>query len=281
MTPVKPPANGWHWKEWAAELAGTAVLLFAIVTAKYWTIRGGPPWSDPAVTIAIIGAAAGLAVLGVSVSPLGRRSGAHLNPAVTAGLWLQKVAGRADLAGYCTAQIAGGIAGVAAARAWGPRVARAPVHWAVISPATWMPPVPAAGIEAAATFVLLLLVFAVLASSRRHQWAPVVAGGTLTASIIAVAPLSGGGFSPVRALAPDLAAHAYPALWIYFAGPVVGSAAAAAAVLAWGRRPVTGKLRHDPAVDCQMRCELPHRAEMAPRAEKPRGKPRFTAEQEA
>jgi aquaporin Z len=94
------------------------VLLFAIVTARCLAIRGGPPWSYPATTIVIIGTAAGLAVLGVSVSPLGRRSGAHLNPAVTIGLRLHHVTGRADLAGYCTAQIAGGIAEVAAARAW-------------------------------------------------------------------------------------------------------------------------------------------------------------------
>jgi aquaporin Z len=265
VTPVKPAMNGWHWKEWGAELAGAAVLLFAIVTARYWAIRGGAPWSDPTVTIAIIGAAAGLAVLSVSVSPLGRRSGAHLNPAVTVGLWLQKVTGRADLAGYCTAQIVGGIAGVTAARAWGPQVALSPVHWAVISPAAWMPPVAAAGIEAAATFVQLVLVFAVLASRRHHQWAPLVAGVMLAAFIIAVAPISGGGFSPVRGLAPDVLAGAYPALWIYFVGPLVGSAAAAAAVLASGQRPITGKLRHDPAIDCQMRCELPHRTEATSR----------------
>ena len=41
------------------------------------------------------------------------RIGTRKNPAVTIGLWLQKVASHADLAGYCTAQIAG----VAAARA--------------------------------------------------------------------------------------------------------------------------------------------------------------------
>ncbi|HEX9517891.1 MAG TPA: aquaporin [Streptosporangiaceae bacterium] len=259
MTPVKPPEDGWHWTEWWAELTGTAVLLFAIVTARYWAIRGGPPWSDPAITIAIIGMAAGLAVLGVAVSPLGRRSGAHLNPAVTIGLWLQKVTSRADLAGYCTAQIAGGIAGVVAARAWGAQVARPPVHWAVIAPAAWMPPAAAAGIEAAATSVQLLLLYAALASSRHHQWAPHVACCMLTVFIIAVAPLSGGGFSPVRGLAPDLMAGTYPALWIYFVGPVVGSAAAAAAILAWRWRPITGKLRHDAAIMCHMRCELPHR----------------------
>jgi aquaporin Z len=86
VTPVKPPADGWHWMDWWAVVADTAVLLFAIVTAGYWAIRGVPAWSDPAATIAIIGMAAGQAVLGVSVSPLGRRSGAYLNPAVTIGL---------------------------------------------------------------------------------------------------------------------------------------------------------------------------------------------------
>ncbi len=80
--------------------------------------------------------------------------------------------GRAGPAGYRTAQIAGGIGGVAAARAWGAQVARPQADWAVISPAAWTPPVPTAGIEAAVTFVQLLLVFAVLASSRHHQRAP-------------------------------------------------------------------------------------------------------------
>jgi glycerol uptake facilitator-like aquaporin len=265
VTLVKPPVNGWHWTEWWAELAGTAVLFFAIVTARYWAIRGGPPWSDPAATIGIIAMTAGLALLGVSVSPLGRRSGAHLNPAVTFGLWLQRVTGRADLAGYCTAQTVGGIAGVASARAWDAQVAHAPVDWAVIAPAPWVPTAAAAGIEAGATFVLLLLVFAALASSRHHQWAPLVASVTLAAFIVAVGPLSGAGFSPVRGLAPDLMAGAYPALWIYFAGPVAGSAAAAAAILARGWRPITGELRHDPAITCHMRCGLPHRIAMASR----------------
>jgi aquaporin Z len=274
VTPAKPPVNGWHWKEWWAELIGTAVLLFAIVSARYWAIRGGPPWSGQAATIAIIATTAGLAVLAVSVSPLGRRSGAHLNPAVTVGMWLQKVTGRADLAGYCTAQVAGSIAGVAAARAWGPTVARAAVHWAVIAPAAWMPSAAAAGIEAGATFVQLLLLFAVLASARYHQWAPVVAGVMLAVFIIAVAPLSGGGFSPVRGLGPDLLAGTYPALWIYLAGPVAGGAAAAAVVLACHRRPITGKLCHAPAIDCHMRCGLPHRVTAASRTDVTGARPR-------
>ena len=153
----------------------------------------------------------------MAFSPLGRRSGAHLNPAVTIGLWLQKVTGRADLAGDRAAQIIGGIAGVAAARTWGPQVAGATVHWAVIAPAARMNEAVAAAVEAGATFAQLVLVFGVLASRRYHQWAPVVAGVMLTAFIVALAPVSGAGFNPVRGLAPDVLANAYPAIWIYFA----------------------------------------------------------------
>jgi aquaporin Z len=252
----RAPANGWHWKEWWAELGSTAVLLFVIVTARSWAIRGGPPWSDPFATLTIIAITAGLAVAVISFSPLGRRSGAHLNPAVTLGLWLQNVIGRADLLGYGIAQIIGSVAGVAAARVWGPQVARLPVHWAVLTPATWMPSLAAAGIEAGGTFAQFLVLFVLLTSRRHHQWAPLVAGVMLAGFIIVFGRLSGGSFSPIRALAPDVLAGSYPALWIYFAGPIAGSAAAAALVLAWGRRPVTGKLYHDPGVECHMQCAL-------------------------
>lgn len=267
MKPVKPPQEGWHWKEWCAELTGTAVLLFLIVTARFWAIRGGLPWSDPIATLTIIAVTAGVSVIAISFSPLGRHSGAHLNPAVTFGLWLQKVAGRADLAGYCAAQVVGCVAGVAAARVWGPPVPQTPVHWAVLAPPSWISPLAAAGIEAAGTFVQLLAVFMLLASRRYHQWAPVAAGVMLTGFIIALASLSGAAFSPVRALGPDVLAGEYPMLWIYFAGPAVGSAAAAGAVSFLGQRPVTGKLFHDPAIECHMRCAFPDPIETPPSAD--------------
>jgi Major intrinsic protein len=41
----------------------------------------------------------------------------------------------------------------------------------------------------------------------------------------------GAGFNPVRGLAADVFAGTYPALWIYFIGPVLGSAGAAAATV--------------------------------------------------
>ena len=78
MTATIEPRNGWHWREWLAEGAGSAIVLFAVVTAKDLAIRAGPPLSDLRWSIAIIAVVAGLAVGIVALSTLGRRSGAHL-----------------------------------------------------------------------------------------------------------------------------------------------------------------------------------------------------------
>jgi aquaporin Z len=256
MTAAVEPRNGWHWREWLAEGAGTGTVLFVVVTAKDLAVRAGPPFSDLRWRIAIIAVAAGLAVAVIAVSALGRRSGAHLNPALTMGLWLQRTVSPADLAGYCTAQLAGGVLGVALARVWGPTVPRAGVHWALLEPAPGITQLTAAGVECAATGVQLAVVFALLSSRRYHRWTPAVAATMLTAGIIVLGPVSGAAFNPVRGLAPDVLAGTYPAVWIYIAGPLLGAALAAGAFAAVRRRPVTGKLRHDPAVPSYMRYDL-------------------------
>lgn len=66
-------------------------------------------------------------------------------------------------------------------------------------------------------------------------------------------PVSGAAFNPFRGLAPDVLAGTYPAVWIYIAGPLLGAALAAGAFAAVRRRPVTGKLRHDPTMPFYMR----------------------------
>jgi glycerol uptake facilitator-like aquaporin len=256
-TVTREAQNGWHWKEWLAEAGGTAILLFAVVTAKDLAVRAGPPLSTLPWRTVIVALAAGVAVAVVAVSAIGRRSGAHLNPALTFGLWLQRTVSTADLAGYIAAQLSGAVLGVSLARLWGPTVTRAPVDWAVVRPASFISQPAAAGLECGAVLVQLSLVFIVLSSWRLHQWSPAVSGAVLAAAVFGLAPVSGGGINPARALAPDDLAAAYPGVWIYLAGPLLGAALAAAALTAGRRQPVTGKLRHDPSIECHMRCMLP------------------------
>ncbi len=258
QTTTTGPLNGWHWLEWLSECAGTALLLFAVVTAKDWIVRAGPPVSEIWIRVALVGTVAGLVVIGVAYSPLGRRSGGHLNPAVTVGLAAQRIVGAADTVAYPIAQVVGGIVGVAAAQLWGPTVSSAAVNWAVIAPAGWLGQPAGAAIEAAATAAQLAVVFGFLSSARWERLAPVAAGVLLAGAIAGLAPISGAGFNPVRGLTPDVIAGVYPAVWIYIAGPLIGTLAAAGIVALRRCQPRTGKLVHDAAIPCYVRCQLPH-----------------------
>jgi aquaporin Z len=264
---MTPPTAGWHWREWSAEFAGTAALLFAVLTAKVAAVEAGPPFSRLSGRIIVVGIVAGAAVVAIAVSPLGRRSGAHLNPAVTIGFAAQGITSRADLIGYIVAQTAGAVLGICIACVWGPVVASRPVRWALIAPATAISQPTAATIEVVATAIQLAAIFAALRNPRTARHAAWIAGTLLTIGVISLATTSGAGFNPERALGPDVFADAYPALWVYLVGPPVGGFLAAILVTAGRQPPLTGKLRHDPSIPCHLRCALPHAAVSPPALE--------------
>ena len=116
------PVGGWHWAEWACELVGTALLLVGGLSAICLDFAPGSP-----VAAWVPGHSARLAVTGllfagtgslVAVTPLGRRSGAHLNPVVTVVFWLRGHVHPHDLAGYVIAQVAGTLVGTTLVRWW-------------------------------------------------------------------------------------------------------------------------------------------------------------------
>jgi glycerol uptake facilitator-like aquaporin len=83
----------------------------------------------------------------VTISPLGRRSGAHLNPAVTLAFWCRRHLRTGDLIGYVASQAAGAVAGAFAVRLlWGRRSAS--VSDGRTQPGHGLSPLGAAGLEA-------------------------------------------------------------------------------------------------------------------------------------
>ncbi|AYF97222.1 MIP/aquaporin family protein [Protaetiibacter intestinalis] len=250
------PQNGWHWREWGSELLGTAILMWSVVTAL-WVVTTA--WSDSTVfvRVLVVGSVAGVAVIGIAESPLGRRSGAHLNPALTLSLWVRRVVSAGDLAGYVAAQAVGAIVGFGAGIVWGPGVAAAPVRWATIAPEPGLGDLAAGVIEAVTTAALLSVVFVFLGRARLVRYTAWVAGATLTAAIIGLAQVTGAAFNPLRGVAPEILAGSYQSWLMFLVAPPLGGVIAA---LGWrgAHRPVTGKLVHDPAKPCRMYCELPH-----------------------
>lgn len=78
------------------------------------------------------------------------------------------------------------------------------------------------------TFVLLLVVMGTATDDRAvGASAALGVGMTITAGIIATAPISGGSFNPARSLGPMFVSGSFPAWYVYIVGPVVGAVAAA------------------------------------------------------
>jgi aquaporin Z len=255
-----PAQPGFHWRTWAAEAAATALLVLAIVLSAALALGEGSPVAD-----ALPGRGAGFLVLGalvapcvalIAVSPLGRLSGAHLNPAVTVGFWAMGHVSRHDLLGYVAAQLAGGLVGALAARLVLPESVASSIGGAVTHPDAGAP--AAIALEAGMTAVLLAVIFAFVSSERLARWTPLAIVPVLTAIIWLGSPSTGASLNPARSEGPALAFGDLADLWLYLAAP---TAAALALGLAWRRarmpRPRTAKVFHDPRYPCSLATDLP------------------------
>jgi aquaporin Z len=249
-----------HSPEYAIEAA--CLALFMISAAGFATLLQHPlspisHWMAPALVQRIpMGVAMGLTLVFIIYSPLGRRSGAHMNPALTLTfLRLGKVM-PADALGYVSAQFVGGAAGIFIAD-WLFR--GLPAHPSVNYVATvpGMTGVTAAFIaEAAISFGLMFMVLNVSNTPQLSRFTGVCAGVLVAIYITVEAPFSGMSMNPARTFGPAMLAHTARTLWIYFTAPPLGMLLAAETyVRTKGRAGVRcAKFYHPLNVRCIFKC---------------------------
>ncbi len=244
------PHNRLHPKMYGSELAGTAALVLAGLSVVIALNGAGAPLAGaiaaPGLRRLVTGFLFGTVGLLISVSPVGKISGAHINPAVTLAFWLEgKIAWR-DALGYAAAQLAGGIAGAVPLLAWGSPGggidygATLPAQGAAL----WA---PLAG-EIACTFLLVTIIFACAAHRRTQPLTPFTMPPLFAILVWLEGPLSGTSTNPARSLGPALLAPStWTAQWIYILGPCLGAALAVAVLRLeeTGRhRPLEARLFH-------------------------------------
>ena len=215
-----------HWPEYAIE--GACLALFMVSAAAVATLLQHPSsplsgWTaGPLVRRVPMGLAMGLTNAVLIYSPLGGRSGAHMNPAVTLTyLRLRRIA-PVDAAGYVAAQFAGALSGMAIAT-W--MLAGLPAHPAVNYAATVPGPagaVAAFGAEVAISFVLMLAVLGMSNAPSLSRFTGVAASLLVAAYIVFESPVSGMSMNPARSLGSNLFASLFGPLWIYFLAPPAG-----------------------------------------------------------
>lgn len=251
VTPAEAPRQ-WHPPEYAAELAGTACLVFFGLSAVVFDFAPDLPMShwlpNPSLRLLLNGLCfAGSGSL-VALSPLGRLSGGHINPSVSLAFWLAGKMQLRDCAGYIVAQMIGGIVGAAAlVLAW--RGHAASVRNGMTLPGAGWPLWFVFDCEAALTGLLVFLIFIFVSSRRLMHWTPLMNWLVVATMVWAEAPISGTSLNPARSFGPALLSGTSTAQWLYFLAPPLGGMLGLAAFRmftpAW-RCLQTGKLVHAP-----------------------------------
>ena len=248
--PTTEPRRGLHFAEWLAEFAGTGILMLGGLSAVMLDFGPGS-----AVKELIPGISGRLLLTGllfggtgslIAISSLGRRSGAHLNPAITLGFWLTRTLHPADLVGYVAAQVLGAVAGtIVVQAAWGPTADA--LHDAITQPAPGVTDPQAMLLEAAMTALLMLTIFLFTAHRTSARWTPVAVWLVVALLVWQGAPFTGTSLNPARSFGPAIVSGHLAKLWIYVVGPLGGSILASGVAWAIGNHllPITGKLFHD------------------------------------
>jgi NADH:ubiquinone reductase (H+-translocating) len=235
-----------HRAEYAMEAAGLALFMLAACT---FTVLLEHPTSraqlhPPALRRAWMGIAMGLTAIALTYSRWGKRSGAHLNPAVTLAFWRLGRVPAHDAVFYAAFQALGGVTGVGLAwLVFGAALAHPRTNFAATLPFAGV--LPALAAEYAISFVLMTVVLLV-SGSRFARWTGVCAGVLVAVYIFAEAPISGMSMNPARSLASAVGTGDLRALWIYFLAPPLGMISAALL----HRRAGCAKLHHAPGVRC-------------------------------
>jgi aquaporin Z len=235
-----------HWPEYLMEAA--ALGAFMLSACAFGVLLPRLIGGDFARRVAG-GVAMGLTAVSIMHSPWGKRSGAHMNPAVTLSFWwLGKIAAW-DALFYAGAQIAGGAAGVAVAGLLiGQPVAAVNYVTTVPGPqGSW-----AAFIGEFAISCLMLSTVLRVANSRRWtRFTPWVAGCLVAVFIMFESPLSGMSMNPARSFGSALSAGIWTSFWVYLCAPPLAMWLAAR----WYRGGVfCAKFHHHNQQRCIFRC---------------------------
>ena len=212
--------------------------------------------ANPDVRRFLGGVAMGLTAILLIYSPLGRRSGAHMNPATTLTFYRLGKVEKWDALFYVLAQFAGGVAGTLVAFvALREALAHRAVNFAITRPG--MRGIAAAfAAEVCITFLLMTVILNVSNSRRFARFTGLAAGAMVMLFITFEAPFSGMSMNPARSFATDLVGMQWQAIWIYFSAPLVGMLSAAEVFLrSRGLHSVIcAKLNHSGNGSCIFRC---------------------------
>jgi aquaporin Z len=218
-------------QKFVAELIGTFVLVLGGC--------GTAVFAGGAVGFHGVALAFGLTVVAMAYG-IGNVSGAHLNPAVSVGVFCAGRMNAKDLGVYILAQVIGGILAAAlmafvvaqyggvrgtfAANGYGAE------FWGDAANYMHLSAAGAFVIELVLTFVFLIVILGVTDSRSTKGFGGLAIGLTLTLIHLISIPLTNTSVNPARSISQAIFSEnalALPQLWVFIVAPCVGAALAA------------------------------------------------------
>ncbi|CAM9762462.1 unnamed protein product, partial [Scytosiphon promiscuus] len=210
------------------EFLGCMLFLFMVITvARFSGNRTDQDLaSELAATTIMIAAAFGLSIF-VLVYILAENSGAHLNPAVSAGLLVGKRISVERFFIYVVAQVAGATAGAGIATSF-----LSTTSGGFNAIADGVSVGDALIGEVLCTFVLMVTIFAACdgeverSNSHVGPLLPLVIGSAVLLSHLVLIPVDGCSINPARSIATAVTNGKWDDQWVFWVGPMLGGISA-------------------------------------------------------
>ena len=250
-----------HWPEYLCEAAELGLFM---ISAGLFTIVLHHPESPVVGFIPseftrrmLTGIAMGGTAIALVFSPLGQRSGAHFNPAVTLTFWRLGKVKNWDALFYVVAQFIGAIGGVFAVTLF----AREGLSHPTVNYAATLPGMQGVIVAFVAEFVIAFVLMSVVlrVSNTPHlaRYTGLFAGALVATYITLESPLSGMSMNPARSFGSALVGHLWMGLWIYFTAPVLAMQLAAVLYIRGKQTVYCAKYHHYNRHRCIFNCRFP------------------------
>lgn len=239
-----------------SEFTGTALLLLVGLSLVIFMFGTGSPMADliPSVTgrRIITGFLFGGWGAAISLTNIGKVSGAHINPAVTMVFWLFKKIEVNTARYYILGQLTGAIVGCLPLLAWGSWGES--LSFGATTPGPGYSTTEALLGEVITTFIMVSGLVLFIAFRHLRPYTPAIFPILYAIMVPLEASISGTSTNPARSLGPSVISGVWSDWWIYWAGPFAGAFLASLVLSFVAKRITVAKLYHfDNQQDALMR----------------------------
>jgi aquaporin Z len=235
-----------NWPIFWYEMLGTGLLLLIGLSLVTVMFGAGSPivkWIPyigyrRLITGFLFGSTGAL----IAISPIGKVSGAHINPVVTMAFLLFKKIDRRTALSYVLGQFAGAVIGCIPLLAWG-SMGRS-VDFGATTPGQGYTMTTALLGEIITTFTMVSLLSLFLGYRHLRPYTPAIFPVLYSVMSFLEAAISGVSTNPARSLGPSVISGQWAGWWIYWVGPVTGAFLSTLAMSFIAKRITEARLYH-------------------------------------